>query len=109
MSKLYDVKEFWKFNIRVGYVKEAERVPRSRKLIKMIVDFGDHKRTIVAGIGDQYAPEDLKDKKTIFVINLKPKKVMGVESQGMLLVAESEGKVYPIILSDEVPTGAKVW
>ncbi|RLE62157.1 MAG: methionine--tRNA ligase subunit beta, partial [Thermoprotei archaeon] len=43
------------------------------------------------------------------VINLKPKKVMGVESQGMLLVAESEGKVYPIILPEEVPTGAKVW
>ena len=109
MSELYDVKEFWKFNIRVGYVKEAERVPRSRKLIKMIVDFGDHERTIVAGIGDQYAPEDLKGKKTIFVINLKPKKVMGVESRGMLLVAESEGKIYPIILPDEVPIGAKVW
>ncbi len=109
MSELYDVKEFWKFNIRVGYVKKAERVPRSRKLIKMVVDFGDHERVIVAGVGDQYAPEDFQGRKTVFVINLKPKKVMGIESQGMLLIADANGKLYPIILPDEVPTGAKVW
>ena len=51
---LYDVEEFWKFKMRVGLVKKAERIPKSKKLIKLTVDFGDHERTIVAGIGDQY-------------------------------------------------------
>lgn len=109
-SELYDVKEFWKFIMRVGLIKEAERIPKSNKLIKLQVDFGDEERTIVAGIGDQYTPEDMQGKKMIFVLNLKPKKLMGVESQGMLIVAEEEsGKVHLITLKDEVPQGAKVW
>jgi len=107
---LYDVEEFWKFKMRVGLVKKAERIPKSKKLIKLTVDFGDHERTIVAGIGDQYNAEDLEGKKMIFVVNLKPKKLMGVESQGMLVVAEDEktGKVY-LITVDDAPVGAKVW
>ena len=110
-EKLYDVSEFWKFKMRVGLVKSAERIPKSRKLIKLLVDFGDEERVIVAGIGDQYTPEDLLGKKMIFVVNLKPKKLMGIESQGMLIVAEDEktGKVYLITLSEEVPVGIKVW
>jgi len=107
---LYDVEEFWKFKIRVGLVREAERIPRTRKLIKLVVDFGDETRTVVAGIGDQYSPEDLKGKKMIFVTNLKPKTIAGVESQAMLIVAESkDGRVYLITVGDEVPVGSKVW
>ncbi|AEC51716.1 putative tRNA-binding protein [Pyrococcus sp. NA2] len=108
--ELYDVEEFWKFEMRVGLVKKAEKIKRTRKLIKLVVDFGNEERTIVTGIADQYSPEDLEGKKFIFVLNLKPKKFSGVESQGMLIVAETEdGKVYLIPVPDEVPIGAKVW
>ena len=108
--KLYDVNEFWKFDLRVGLVKGAERLRRTRKLIKLEVDFGNEQRTIITGLADQYAPEDLEGKKFVFVLNLKPKKLSGVESQGMLVVAESEeGKVYLLPVPDEVPTGTKVW
>lgn len=109
-SELFDVEEFWKFKMRVGLVKKAERIPKTRKLIKLIVDFGDETRIVIAGIGDQYSPEDLLNKRMVFITNLKPKKIADVESQAMLIVAEDDnGKVYLINLSENVPLGAKVW
>ena len=109
-EELYDVGEFWKFKMKVGLVKEAQKIPRTKKLLKLTVDFGDEVRTVVAGIGDQYEAKDLVGKKMIFVTNLKPKRIVGVESQAMLVVAEDEnGKVYLITLSEEVPLGIKVW
>lgn len=108
--ELYDVNEFWKFDLRVGLVKKAEKLKRTNKLIKLEVDFGNEQRTIITGLADQYSPEELERKKFIFVLNLKPKKLSGVESQGMLIVAESEdGKVYLLPVPDEVPVGTKVW
>jgi len=108
--ELYDVNEFWKFDLRVGLVKKAEKLKRTKKLIKLEVDFGNEQRTIITGLADQYSPEELERKKFIFVLNLKPKKLSGVESQGMLIVAESEdGKVYLLPVPDEVPIGTKVW
>lgn len=108
--ELYDVNEFWKFDLRVGLVKKAEKLKRTKKLIKLEVDFGSEQRTIITGLADQYTPEELEGKKFIFVLNLKPKKLSGVESQGMLIVAESEdGKVYLLPVPDEVPIGTKVW
>lgn len=108
--ELYDVDEFWKFDLRVGLVKRAERLKRTRKLIKLDVDFGSEERTIITGIADQYSPEELEGKKFIFVLNLKPKKLSGVESRGMLLLAESEdGKVYLLSVPEEVPVGTRVW
>jgi len=108
--ELYDVEEFWKFKMRVGKVIEAERIKRTKKLIRLIADFGDEKRVIVTGIADQYSPEDLLGKKFIFVVNLKPKVIAGVESQGMLIVGEDEkGKVYLIPVPEDVPVGVKVW
>lgn len=107
---MYDVEEFWKFDLRVGKIVGAERVPGSRKLIRLDVDFGDESRVVVTGIADQVSPEQLLGKKMIFVLNLKPKKVMGVESQGMLLLAEEEsGRIHLIEVPDEVPQGTKVW
>ena len=107
---MFDVEEFWKFDLRVGKVLVAERIAGSKKLIKLDVDFGSEKRTIVTGIADQVDPEILIGKKMIFVLNLKPKKMMGVESQGMLLLAEEEGgRVHLIEVPDEVPVGTKVW
>ncbi|MGC9103930.1 MAG: methionine--tRNA ligase subunit beta [Candidatus Methanodesulfokora sp.] len=107
---MYDVEDFWKFDLRVGLIEEAERVPNSRKLIKLLVNFGKEKRVIVTGIADQFPPDDLVGKKMIFVLNLKPKKIMNVESQGMLLLAEEDsGKVHLITVDDSVPIGTKVW
>ncbi len=105
----FDVEEFWKFDLRVGYVERAEKIPKSRKLIRLEVDFGSEKRTIVTGIGDQYSPEELGGKKMIFVLNLKPKKLMGVESRGMLLLAEEDGRVHLITVGEDIPVGVKVW
>lgn len=108
--ELYDVSEFWKFDLRVGLVKRAEKLKRTRKLIKLDVEFGNEERTIITGIADQYSPEELEGKKFIFVLNLKPKELSGVKSEGMLVVAETEeGKIYLLPVPDEVPVGTKVW
>ncbi len=108
--ELYDVSEFWKFDLRVGLVRKAEKLKRTKKLIKLEVDFGKERRTIITGIADQYSPEDLQGRKFIFVLNLKPKEFSGVKSEGMLIVAESEGgKVYLLPVPDEVPVGTRVW
>ena len=110
MNELYDVQEFWKFKMRIGLIKSAERVPGSRKLLKLEVDFGDETRIVVAGVADVFAPEDFVGKKMIFVTNLKPKKVFGIESQAMLLVAEdNEGRLYLVTVGDEVPVGSKFY
>ncbi len=107
---MYDVEEFWEFDLRIGLVEEAERIPKSRKLIKLLVNFGSERRVIVTGIADQYSPEDLKGKRMIFVLNLKPKRIMGIESQGMLLLAEEgSGRVHLITVGEDVPPGTKVW
>lgn len=108
--ELYDVQDFWKFQLKVGEIREAERVPGKTKLIKMLVDFGGEVKTAVAGIGDQYEPSDLAGKKMIFVVNLKPKKVANVVSEAMMLVAEEPGgRVHLITVPSEVPNGSKVW
>lgn len=108
--ELYDVSEFWKFDLRVGLVRKAEKLKRTRKLIKLDVDFGTERRTIITGIADQYSPEELEGRKFIFVLNLKPKEFSGMKSEGMLIVAENEeGRVYLLPVPDEVPVGTKVW
>src|SRR5207253_8134967 len=81
------IEEFKKVVLRVGKVTAAERVPKSTKLLKLQVDLGTEQRQIVAGIGTKYAPEDMIGKRVIIVANLKPAKLMGVESQGMVLAA----------------------
>jgi tRNA-binding protein len=110
MEEKYDVKEFWKFHLKVGEIKHAEKIPKTKKLIKLQVDLGNEQRTIIAGIGDQYTPQDLQNKKMIFVTNLKPKKLAGTLSNGMLLVAEEEsGKIHLITLPKHIPNGTKIW
>ena len=98
--------EFSKIDLRVGKVISAERIEKSKKLLKIIVSLGSEKRQIVAGIGNEYNPEDLINKNVIIVSNLEPKKIMGIESQGMLLAAGEK----PVILTTEkeVEEGSKV-
>jgi methionyl-tRNA synthetase len=102
------IEDFQKIQLRVGKVLAAERVPKSTKLLKLQVDLGHDQRQIVAGIGKKYDPESLIGQLVVVVANLKPAKLMGVESQGMVLAAgdkEVQGLVTP---SQEVTVGEKV-
>lgn len=99
--------EFQKVDLRVAKVLEAEAVPKSAKLIKLKIDIGEV-RTIVAGIGKDYKPEELVGRKILVVVNLKPTKLMGVESRGMLLATDAEGGLALATFDKDVKTGAKI-
>ncbi len=106
--ELIGIEDFAKIELKVGTVIAAERVEKSEKLIKLKVDIGEE-RQIVAGIGKAYAPEDLIGKKIVVLVNLKPAKLMGIESQGMLLAAtDSEGTLSVLTPEKDVKTGAKI-
>jgi methionyl-tRNA synthetase len=98
------IDEFMKVELRAARILEAEAVPKSKKLIKLKVDVGTDQRTILAGIAEAYQPEELVNRMVVVVANLKPAKLMGIESNGMLLAASSEtGK--PVLVS--VPEGVE--
>ena len=106
--ELIGIEDFAKVQLRVGKIVAAERVEKSEKLVKLRVDIGTETRQVVAGIGKSYAPEQLLDKSIVIVANLKPAKLMGVESQGMLLAASS-GDLLSVVTPDrEIKPGAKV-
>lgn len=103
--------DFARIQLRTAKVLEAERVKKSRKLIQLKIDIGTERRQIVAGIGEHYLPEELIGKTIVVVVNLEPVKLMGVESQGMLLAASSEDGKHLSILSisdDKIPPGSVV-
>ncbi|GAB4434991.1 MAG: methionine--tRNA ligase [bacterium] len=102
------LEDFVKVELKVGKVLTAERVAKSEKLIKMKVFDGSKERTIVAGIGKFYTPEDLLNKHIVFVANLKPAKLMGIESQGMVLAASDENGLSLITPEKVVQAGSKV-
>ncbi|MEJ1239800.1 methionine--tRNA ligase [Chryseolinea sp. T2] len=83
--------DFAKLDVRIGTVVAAERMPKSNKLLKLSVDSGVDKRTILSGIAQHYSPEDILGRQVMFVANLAPRKMMGMESQGMILMAEDAG------------------
>jgi methionyl-tRNA synthetase len=107
-SELIGIEEFAKVELRVGRVIIAERVAKSEKLIRLKVDIGEE-RQIVAGIGKSYTPEYLVGKEIIVVANLKPAKLMGIDSHGMLLAAtDKDGTCSLLILDREVNEGSRV-
>ena len=97
------IDEFMRIDMRVGRVLAAERVANSRKLIKMEVDLGSEQRTLVAGIAEAYTPESLVGRTVVVVANLKPAKLMGIESNGMVLAASPEGGKPIVVGFDEAP------
>jgi methionyl-tRNA synthetase len=108
-TTLIAIDKFFETELKVGTIQAAERVPKSEKLIKLAVDLGEESpRQIVAGIGLAYQPEDLVGKQVAVVANLQPAKLMGIESQGMVLAASIDGK--PVLLHPDtlVPAGTKV-
>ena len=103
------IEEFARVKLVVGLITAAERIPKSKKLVRMQVDLGEGKqRQIVAGIGTRYAPEQLVGRRAVFVANLKPAVLMGVESQGMVLAASVEGDPFLLGVDGEVPPGTGV-
>ena len=102
------IDEFMKVQLKTAKVIAAERVPKSEKLLKLQVSLGSEQRQIVAGIGKKYEPEALVGKTIVIVANLKPAKLMGIESQGMVLAAgDSEVRGLMTLLEDVEP-GTKV-
>jgi methionine--tRNA ligase beta chain len=101
--------EFQKLDMRVGRILEANQIPGSRNLIRMIVDFGTEKRQAVAGLLQWYKPEDLVGRKCVFILNLQRKKMMGVESQCMIFAAEDDkGNVVIIQPEKDIAEGSKI-
>ena len=105
---LISIDDFAKIDLRVAKVLEAERVEGSDKLLKLMVEVGTEKRQIVAGIAQYYRPEDMVGKEIVVVANLKPAKLRGVLSEGMLLAASVDNKLTVIRPESEIGSGAKV-
>src|SRR5688572_17082906 len=104
---LINYDDFAKLNIRIGTITEAEKVPESDKLMKLTVDLGEEVRTIVSGIAKWYSSEDLVGKQVPILVNLEPRKLKGVESQGMMLSGDNEGSAVLLGPISEIPNGSQ--
>lgn len=101
--------EFQKLDLRIGKILEANQIPGSRNLIRMVVDFGTEKRQAVAGLLQWYKPEQLVNKKCAFILNLQRRKMMGVESQCMVFAAEDDkGNVVILQPEKDIVEGSKI-
>ncbi len=103
------IDDFRKVDLRVGKVVTCEKVEKSEKLLKLEVQIGEEKRQIVAGISKHYKPEELVGKNIIVVANLAPAKLMGLESNGMLLAASTDdGKLTILTTASDIDAGSIV-
>jgi methionyl-tRNA synthetase len=101
--------EFQKLDLRVGRILEAKQIPESRNLIMMTVDFGTEKRQAVAGLLQHYKPEGLVGRKCAFILNLQKRRMMGVESQCMVLAAEDDrGNVVVMQPEKDIAEGSRI-
>ncbi len=102
------IDQFFEVDLRVAEIRAAEKVEKSKKLIKLTVFDGENDRTLVAGIATKYTPEELVGRKVVIVANLQPAKLMGVESNGMVLAASIDGEPSLLSVDPSVPPGTKV-
>lgn len=103
------IEDFEKIDLRIGRILTAEKVEKSNKLLKFTIDTGIDTRTVLSGIAKHFTAEEMVGKRVLMVVNLAPRKMMGVESQGMLLFAEGDdGKLYGMGPSGDVNAGAQV-
>lgn len=109
-SNKIGIEDFAKIEMRVGQVKSAEKVQGADKLLKLMVDIGDEVRQIVAGIAEVYKPEDLVGRKVAVVVNLQPRKLRGVESNGMIIAASVPPEGKPVLAGflEDVPVGSRL-
>ena len=111
VATFIEINDFAKVDLRVGQVVSAERVPKSDKLLLMQIDLGEEKpRQILAGIAEYYSPEKMIGRKVVVVANLKPRKLRGYESQGMVVAASygEEGRPVIATFAEDVPNGARL-
>lgn len=108
-TEFISLEEFSRVDIRVGEIISAEPVPKTEKLLKLMVSLGKEERQVVAGLALYYSPGELTGKKVLFVSNLQPVKIRGLLSEGMILAASSpEGKVVLTAVDDDIPAGSKI-
>ncbi len=101
--------DFLKLDMRVGLVLSAEDLPKSKKLLKLEVDLGElGKRQVLAGVKEFLGPEDLLGTRVVILANLAPRKIMGLESQGMMLAAEADGTLAQLTIGKDLPPGSKI-
>ncbi|MEB9898092.1 methionine--tRNA ligase subunit beta, partial [Bacillus cereus] len=103
-----NIDDFGKVELRVGQVTHCEPVPKADKLLRLELDLGYEQRQVVSGIAQYYKPEELIGRKVIVVANLKPVKLRGVLSQGMILAASKDGQLTVATVPDSMPNGAVV-
>ncbi len=100
--------DFKKLDIRIGTVRTAEKVAGADKLIRLEVDLGEEQRQVVAGMAHTYATEEFIGKQVPILVNLEPRKLRGIESQGMILAVDVDGKPFLLLPDREVPPGSVV-
>jgi len=101
--------DFTKMDIRVGTILEAEKVPKTKKLLKLTIDTGIDRRIVVSGIAEFFEPQDIVGKQVNILVNLEPREIKGIQSQGMILLAEDEdGKLTFVIPETKVKPGSIV-
>ena len=101
--------DFTKMDIRVGTILEAERVPKTDKLLKLKIDTGIDQRIVVSGIAAYFKPEEIIGRRVSILINLAPRKLKGIESQGMILMAENpDGTMFFVAADDGVRNGSDI-
>ncbi|MFX1431669.1 MAG: methionine--tRNA ligase [Promethearchaeota archaeon] len=105
---LVSYEDFKKLDIRVALVEDVEKVPKADKLYKLSVNLGTEKRTLVAGLAEHYKAENLKGKKIVVLTNLEPRKLRGIQSQGMLLAAVEGDNVSILVPDKDLPPGARI-
>ncbi|MFA5169231.1 MAG: methionine--tRNA ligase subunit beta [Candidatus Paceibacterota bacterium] len=108
IKSVINIDEFDKADLRVGKIVEAERVEGSDKLLKLQIDLGEEKRQILAGIGKAYLPEELINKSVVVIINLEPRMMMGLESQGMVLAVKDNNNLSVLVPDKEIIPGSKI-
>jgi methionyl-tRNA synthetase len=110
LSQIIDFEDFMKVKLRTATIIEAEKVKKSKKLLKLQVKIGEEQRQVVAGIAEHYEPEYLVGKTVVMVVNLKPAKIMGIESQGMILAANTDDGKLSFLSPEkaEIGSGAEV-
>jgi methionyl-tRNA synthetase len=101
------IEEFKKMDLRAAKVLQAEAVPKTEKLLKLTLDLGGEQRTVISGIAGAYAPADLVGRTVLYLANLKPTKIRGVMSQGMILAGSADNVLALCVFDREVPPGAK--
>ena len=105
---MIDHEAFSNVSLRVATIVSAEKVEKSRNLLKLKVDLGSEERTVVAGIAGSYQPGELPGKSVVVVANLKPRKLMGIESQGMILAAQEDEELTLVTVDRPISPGSSV-